>query len=127
MERRDFIRLSVVSTASFASVLAGCSTGNINPLIAQPPLLSHLVDAKTLRDIGQTYLKKAPAENDENKLADLLLKDNPAAASRDAKAVHSAFDKKIQRDFETGQMTIVNGWVLSLTEARQCALFVLLK
>jgi hypothetical protein len=32
----------------------------------------------------------------------------------------------VRRDFDTGRTVLVNGWVLSATEARQCALFSLL-
>ena len=32
----------------------------------------------------------------------------------------------VRRDFETGRTVLVNGWILSVNEARQCALFSLL-
>jgi len=32
----------------------------------------------------------------------------------------------VKEDFEAGNITLVKGWVLSVTEARQCALFSLI-
>jgi len=34
-------------------------------------------------------------------------------------------DQKIKEDFEKGDVVTVKGWILSVTEARQCALFAL--
>ncbi len=31
--------------------------------------------------------------------------------------------EKVQADFDNGETVVVRGWVLSRTEARQCALF----
>ena len=37
--------------------------------------------------------------------------------------LEALLNQKIQQDFEAGRTVVVNGWVLSQTEARQCALF----
>jgi hypothetical protein len=34
-------------------------------------------------------------------------------------------DGKIKSDFETGKTAVIKGWVISETEARQCALYAL--
>jgi hypothetical protein len=36
-------------------------------------------------------------------------------------------ENKVENDFKTGKIAVIKGWVLSLTEARQCALFSILQ
>ena len=35
----------------------------------------------------------------------------------------ASIDDQIRDDFESGRITVVDGWLLSVTEARQAALF----
>jgi hypothetical protein len=37
-----------------------------------------------------------------------------------------SIDRQVTDDFAAGRTAVVDGWVLSVTEARQCALFSLL-
>ena len=128
MKRRNFILLSLYSGAAIAIPFAGCSTDSAvsNKPWMQPMLLSHICDAKTLKEIGTAYRKKFAEQNNEKQLIDALLTDSAnkvvPATSGDA-FINSLLEKKIKKDFETGQTVIVKGWVLSETEARQCALF----
>jgi hypothetical protein len=32
-------------------------------------------------------------------------------------------DKKVRKDFKEDKLQVIKGWVISTTEARQCALF----
>jgi len=48
---------------------------------------------------------------------------NPIDESADSALVASQLAKKIQQDFQQDKTVVVDGWVLSRTEARQCALF----
>lgn len=70
-----------------------------------PEMLSSLADKKTLREIGHEYLKLFPAE--KNQLQDLITNQN------------------VQNDFSKGNIVVIKGWVLAVTEARQCALLTL--
>ena len=70
-----------------------------------PEMLSSLADKKALREIGHEYLKQYPAE--KNQLQDLVIQSN------------------VQTDFSKGNIVVIKGWVLSVTEARQCALLTL--
>lgn len=96
MKRRKFILLSV-GAAGAAALPAGCQPGQ-----AMPEMLSSLTDKATLRQIGRAYLQQYPAEKSQ-------LKDLARNAS-------------VQDDFAKGNIVVVKGWVLSVTEARQCAL-----
>jgi hypothetical protein len=104
----------------------GCATKPID-IEAQPLFFSHLVDAKTIMDAGRAYRKANQKEDDENKLKALLLATNGLSASSDDKTIRTMLDSNVNNDFKAGKVTMVNGWVLSLTEARQCSLFSILQ
>ena len=74
------------------------------------------------------YRTQTTSETDADKLATLLLTDsagNPVSSASDHSFIQNLMIRKIDRDFETGNIVIVKGWVLSVTEARQCALLFL--
>jgi len=128
MKRRDFIQLSAFAGAaiSFPS-LQSCSVPANEHAMSQPVFLSRLFDENTIRDAGKAYLQKTPSEKDDDKLVQLLADNSSIAKSSDEKAIQRYLDEKIKRDFETGKTVLVKGWVLAVTEARQCALFSLIK
>ena len=127
MKRRDFIQLSgFVAAALSLPFLHSCSPSASERAFSQPQYLSRLFDEQMIKDAGRAYLQKTPAENNEEKLIQLLAGDTAIAKSNDERAIHQYLDEKIKRDFDNGNTVLVKGWVLSLTEARQCALFSLL-
>jgi hypothetical protein len=127
MQRRVFIQLSAYSAAALALPLAtGCSAKPID-IAAQPLFFSHLVDIKTLAEAGKAYLKANQNEDDKNRLKALLLAGSTPASPANDSAIQSMLVSKVNNDFKTGKIATVNGWVLSLTEARQCALFSILQ
>lgn len=95
-----------------------------NPLIT-PEDLSRFCDEKVIREIGMIYRDMAPAENQKKKLTDLLLTgdDGKVTGTSDDLAVFELLEKKIQKDFNEYHLQVIKGWVISTTEARQCALF----
>ena len=127
MKRRDFIQLSGFAAAAISfPFLHSCSPSATERAFSKPQFVSRLFDEQMIRDAGESYLQKTPSENNEDKLIQLLAGNDAIAKSGDEKAIHQYLDEKIKRDFETGKTVMVKGWVLSLTEARQCALFSLL-
>ena len=81
---------------------------------------------KTIHEIGEAYQKQTSNENNKTTLVKLLAMDingNPIDESADSALVASQLAKKIQQDFQQDKTVVVDGWVLSRTEARQCALF----
>jgi hypothetical protein len=128
MKRRIFIKFSGYTAAAVAiPFLNSCKENAFNPAIAQPQFLSHFFDEKTTLETGQVYLKQRPEENNKNKIVDLLTNKSSVSATSDAKTVYADMGKKVQQDFEKGEIVIVDGWVLSVTEARQCALYALMQ
>jgi hypothetical protein len=53
----------------------------------------------------------------------LLLGNN---APEDKKLIQKLLDSRVEQDFKTGKTVTAGGWVLSVTEARQCALYSIL-
>lgn len=128
MKRRYFIQLSAFSAAAISiPLLHSCSPSATEQAMSQPLFLSRLFDESMITDAGKAYLKKTPAENDDAKLVQLLTNNNSIANATDEKAIHQYLDEKIKHDFETGNTVLVKGWVLAVIEARQCALFSLVR
>ncbi|MCW3119031.1 MAG: hypothetical protein JWM28_3113 [Chitinophagaceae bacterium] len=128
MKRRQFIGLSAyIAAAAAVPFLESCSAGNNDIAVSEPVILLRILNAKSIIETGQAYLKQYPDENTKNKLRDLLLDKSPVAATSNANAIHTLLNAKTVTDFNTGKTVIVNGWVFSRTEARQCALYTLLQ
>jgi len=128
MKRRTFVRLT--TAASIALYLPGLEckpkSSSFTRILSQPSALEHICDAQTIRQIGEAYQKQVPNENSQSELTRLLVTDisrNQISESSDTASVASYLDKRVHDDFKQNKTVIVNGWVLSLTEARQCALF----
>ena len=105
MKRRTFIFLTLAGTASLFT--AGCQ--HETDTLSHPDFLSRVCDAATIAKIGQAYRTQTPGEAQKDKLIALL------GTSIDPQHIRDEYAK--------GNTVIVKGWVLSLTEARQCALF----
>jgi hypothetical protein len=127
MERRNFIKLSAFASAAVSiPLLNSCTRRAVNKEIAQPVFLSRLFDEKTIETAGKAYLKKVKGEDSTSKLEELLSGEGSITSETDVNAIHSFLDNKVRDDFETGKTVVVQGWVLSITEARQCALYALI-
>ena len=127
MKRKTFL-LAATGTVLAASVPViwyyTKSAKKYDPLI-MPDELSHFCDEKTIREIGLQYRKLMPLENEKTKLQQILLTDGSGKLipASDKSMVMELLDKKIYEDFNGYKIHILNGWVISVTEARQCALF----
>lgn len=125
MKRRTFI-----ATASIAAIglpvayyfKKRISKGN--PLTTAE-MLSLFCDERGLKEIGAAYRKLVPADNEKQKLTDLILTaaDGKKVKASDWSGVEELISKKVHEDFVNRQVIILQGWVISVTEARQCALF----
>lgn len=131
MKRRTFIQLFLVTGAALSipylnNIVDGI--GLNNPLDF-PAMLSNFCDEDELLRIGSAYRKMNPSEDSKEILTRLLLK---AANQKKVNAVNSSrvgrlIAREVHTDFENDRTVLVNGWVLSPTEARQCALLSLSK
>jgi hypothetical protein len=128
MQRRDFIRLSAYGTVMLGvPFIAGCSHKPVNAAIDQPPFLMHIMDKKTILETGKRYISMVPQEASSSILEDLLTEKSDISGSTPPEKVHAHFNAVSTADFKANRTVIVDGWVLSATEARQCALFSLVE
>lgn len=126
-ERRLILRLAA-STAIVAAApavwarparaAAGCGADLASRLAA---LIPH---ADSAARIGERYLASAPAEADPSLLVSSILGQHGHEATADA-VLRRVVGERRQRDFIDGNTVSVDGWVLSRTEARLCALVAL--
>jgi len=128
MKRRIFIRLSVVGGTAIGLTGVSCNHPGkaFYNSLNKPSQLSLICDAKTIREIGMAYRLQTPSEKDADKLALLLSVDsggNSVSSSSDSSSIQTLVNQKTSHDFEAGNMVTIKGWILSVTEARQCALF----
>lgn len=114
MERRSFLQ-------SLGALVCLPADGRVPPrpppdwpVLARPQLLM-LLGPEAVRELGMQYRTLVPQEDNR----DLLRSTLHAQWHRSSAAT-------IQRDFEAGRTVLLRGWILSVTEARQCALFSIL-
>ena len=94
-----------------------------DPVIAEPFFLSHIWDSESIIDSGNKYLSAAENEKDEQALVKHILKGNSSSESESMQNIN----KQISDDFKNDQTILVDGWILSITEARQCGLYSLIQ
>jgi len=113
LDRRHFLQLSALGIVGTLADI-GCTGERDRPL--DQPFLIATLGADRVRELGAHYRTQTPAEN----TADALR----AALSRNRSGLFAKpLAEMIEDDFATGRVVVVDGWVLSLTEARQSALF----
>lgn len=90
-----------------------------------PEILGQFCDEAEIRLIGDSYRKRAKGEDDKDKLTELLLTDNTGKKidSSDKPAVAELLNKKTLEEFRAYKTIVEKGWIITITEARQCALF----
>lgn len=123
MKRRTFIYLTAAGTAALTVPAAGCRhyPAPLIKTLSQPDFLGHICDEKTIGDIGSAYRSTTPDESHRTDLVELLLKEVPGA--QDDPHLPQLLKDQVEQDFATDNIVTIKGWVLSRTEARQCALY----
>jgi len=121
-----------------ASALAGAvllALGSRTPLpsdVAPAPLtraatrLARLFPrGQSAHRIGRLYLRQAPSEDDAPALVHLIVASLSvpldALHRLDDGAMRELIERRVRQDFADGRTASVDGWVLSVTEARLCA------
>ena len=86
-----------------------------------PVVLASFLDYDTLERLGEGYLKKFPDERGRDTILNALLKGKGIKRGN----LESYLKKQIKQDYRQERIVQIDGWILSLTEARQCALLYL--
>ena len=121
MKRRSFvlvtgIGISVIAIPTWYYIYGKTE---LETSLTSPELLSYICDDKTINDIGSLYRKEFSDENSEQKLLELLFNHGSTTPYPN----NDLLNKQIIDDYHTENTIMIDGWVLSRTEARQCALF----
>ena len=126
--------LTVAGVAVIAAPFAAWRRHNYSlaKTLGQPEFLAYICDDKTIQDIGAAYRTRTPNEAAQDKLISLLLtsgghnQGQPKGEADNARLIRR-LDSAVRDDYAAGKVLTIKGWVLSLTEARQCALYSLSK
>jgi hypothetical protein len=128
MERRRFLHAAALGAAGAAAGATGwlARPRSRAQMLAHPVLLELLGDVDSVRAVGLTYRHSFPHEQTSQALERALLRSVGPAARLSDRLLRARVDARVQADFDTGDVVQIGGWILSRTEARQCALFTLL-
>lgn len=121
MKRRNFFLLSLAGLATVAVPSYYIwKNGNEkkNPLY-EPKILTTILEPSDIVEMGRMYSEQFTDNGLEEKLQNFLTT-NTDSKNGD---VASILEQEVKRDYETGNTVILDGWILSETEAVQCALF----
>lgn len=129
MKRREFIGIAAAGAAGMVVPGVGHEGASTRFDFARPGLLQFLPEHR-VRELGRRYREIVPAENHAGGLTRALGAGTSAGSvdenvyvRGEADSPHAELAARVQDDFASGRTVILHGWILSLTEARQCALF----
>lgn len=116
MNRRKFLLLASAGGTAIAipSIYYTQQVPDYDKSLTIPHSLSLIWEKETILTTGRKYIEKFPEENSERSLTRALF--------TDSQITNDHLESKSKRDFESSQYVIIDGWMLSRTEARQCAL-----
>ena len=119
LDRRRFLQLTAAGMVA-SLIDTGCrETSQDSRALAQPALVE-MLGPERAREIGTRYRAAFPKEDTATALRAAI------ASSQRRKFPwigRSSIEEQIRDDFAGGRTVVVSGWVLSETEARQCALY----
>ncbi len=116
LDRRRFLKLTALGIVATVTN-SGCARDAVD----RPELLG-MLGPDRVRELGTHYRSATPAENNASVLR-AAISPSDSQSSRIPWIGHKSIDDRIRDDFAAGRTVLVDGWVLSLTEARQAALF----
>lgn len=124
MNRRQALQLlagiSVLATPLFHRLIM---VGRDDTSGFEPALIRILGDEHLVKRIGNAYRRRYPGESSGDSLLGLLTGENLPEGRTGITIGNDKIDEMIRNDFRDGRIVIIEGWVLSRTEARQSALF----
>jgi hypothetical protein len=120
LDRRRFLQLSALGViATVADSACTASTDRDDATVDHPQLLD-MLGPDRVRELGARYREATPGENTAAALRAAI---SNGRGPRIPFLHNASIDDQIRDDFESGRIAVVDGWLLSVTEARQAALF----
>jgi hypothetical protein len=120
LDRRRFLQLSALGIATTVAESACIASGDHTDAAVDRPQLLAMLGPERVRQLGSHYRASRPSENSADSLRAAL---SEGHGLRIPFNKSGSLDDQIRDDFAAGRTVVVDGWVLSVTEARQCALF----
>jgi hypothetical protein len=119
LDRRRFLQLTTLGLLVTASDAACSPSDDVAAAASADPRLVGMLGADRVRQLGAHYRAGTPSESTAAALRGALAGRGIRLPFVAAKSI----DDRIRDDFAAGRTVLVDGWVLSVTEARQCALY----
>ena len=133
LDRRQFLG---AAAASAALTIIGVGASEADQLAATDrvrPQLLEALGADTVREIGRAYRADVAAESTPEALETALtiqsghyghgVRHLRYLTPRSDPSIGMTGEERVRADFAAGRVVVVRGWILSVTEARECALF----
>lgn len=132
LTRRRFIALAVAFTAPLLPGAAPGVAGLVDPRRAvSARLTAPFRHRDSAARIGRAYLRAEPGDGNVDHLLDTIVAaiatetDGRDPLAADDAVLAELLARRIVTDFASRDLAVVEGWVLSRTEARLCALVAL--
>ncbi len=121
MKRRNFFLLSLAGLATVAvpSYCVWKKSNEIKNPLYEPRILTTILEPSDIVELGKMYCSQFPDNGLEKKLQGFLT----GNVNTDTRDLVSILEQEVKKDYETGNTVVLDGWILSETEAVQCALF----
>ncbi|MFL5466419.1 MAG: hypothetical protein ACJ79N_05065 [Gemmatimonadaceae bacterium] len=120
LDRRRFLQLSALGIIGNVAG-SGCTASDARDGAAVDRLLLlSILGPDRVRDLGARYRAATPSENTADALRSAISR---SRGVRIPLIRNESLADQIEDDFEDARTVLVDGWVLSLTEARQAALY----
>lgn len=104
-----------------APIMRSCIIGKSQENLANPATLNLLFNKDVIRNIGDSYLNQNPEENNPEFLSRALQGELDLSKLNDVEK-DFIISQKIMEDYRNERIVIIEGYIISRTEARQCAL-----
>jgi hypothetical protein len=120
LDRRRFLQLAATGMVAGLTTSACARDAAEDAGALSGPALLEMLGPERVREIGAQYRAEVRTENTaailRHAISNSQHRQFPWIRRRSIK-------EQIRDDFAAGRTVVVNGWVLSETEARQCALY----
>ena len=118
LDRRRFLQVSALGVIATVAD-SGCTAAD-NDAAVDRPLLLAILGPDRVRELGARYRAATPSENTSDALRSAI---SSSRGFRVSFIRNKSLADQIQDDFAQARTVLVDGWVLSVTEARQAALY----
>ena len=122
LDRRRFVQLTAAGMAASLTDSACTRDSTEDARALATPRLLEMLGAERAREIGARYRAAVPNENSSAALR-AAISDSRHRTFALPWVGSESVEQQVREDFAAARTVIVDGWVLSVTEARQCALF----